>query len=124
MGRALLANILPEGLPFELINRDMNKRAISDVINACYRRLGLKDTVIFCDRLMYTGFEYSTIASISFGVNDMVVPDEKEPILESTGKTVEEIERQFARGLLTNDERRNKVVDSWSRRRTTTWRRR
>ena len=114
VGRALLADILPEGLPFELINRDMNKRAISDVINACYRRLGLKDTVIFCDRLMYTGFEYSTIASISFGVNDMVVPEEKDGILDSTGKTVEEIERQYARGLLTNDERRNKVVDSWS----------
>ena len=114
VGRALLADILPEGLPFELINRDMNKRAISDVINACYRRLGLKDTVIFCDRLMYTGFEYSTIASISFGVNDMVVPEEKDGILDGTGKTVEEIERQYARGLLTNDERRNKVVDSWS----------
>ena len=114
VGRALLADILPEGLPFELINRDMNKRAISDVINACYRRLGLKDTVIFCDRLMYTGFEYSTIASISFGVNDMVVPEEKDGILDNTGKTVEEIERQYARGLLTNDERRNKVVDSWS----------
>ena len=114
VGRALLADILPEGLPFELINRDMNKRAISDVINACYRRLGLKDTVIFCDRLMYTGFEYSTIASISFGVNDMVVPEEKDGILDGTGKAVEEIERQYARGLLTNDERRNKVVDSWS----------
>ena len=114
VGRALLADILPEGMPFELINRDMNKRAISAVINACYRRLGLKDTVIFCDRLMYTGFEYSTIASISFGVDDMVVPDEKEDILESAGKTVEEIGRQYARGLLTSDERRNKVVDSWS----------
>ncbi len=115
IGRALLASVLPKGLPFALINRDMNKRAISSVINACYRRLGLKDTVMFCDRLMYAGFEYSTIASISFGVNDMVVPDEKEEILESAGKTVEEIERQYARGLLTNDERRNKVVDSWSR---------
>ena len=114
VGRALLGEILPKGLPFDVVNRDMNKRAISGAINACYRSLGLKDTVIFCDRLMYTGFEYSTISSISFGVNDMVVPEEKTAILESTEKTVAEIERQYARGLLTNDERRNKVVDSWS----------
>ena len=114
VGRALLARSLPEGLPFDLINRDMNKRAISNVIDACYRQLGLKDTVIFCDRLMYTGFRYSTVASISFGVNDMAVPDEKEAILETAKQAVDEIEKQYERGLLTNDERRNKVVDCWS----------
>jgi len=114
VGRALLAQILPEGLPFEVVNRNMSKRAISDAINVCYRLLGLKDTVIFCDRLMYTGFHYSTVAGISFGVDDMVVPEEKSDILKQAEGTVAEIERQYSRGLLTNDERRNKVVDSWS----------
>ena len=114
VGRALLAQILPEGLPFEVVNRNMSKRAISDSINACYRLLGLKDTVIFCDQLMYTGFHYSTVAGISFGVDDMVVPEEKDEILKAAEQTVAGIERQYSRGLLTNDERRNKVVDSWS----------
>ncbi len=114
VGRALLAGILPKGLPFDLINRDMNKRAISEAIDTCYRLLGLKETVVFCDRLMYAGFEYSTIASISFGVDDMVVPEEKVAILDNAEQAVAEIERQYERGLLTNDERRNKVVDCWS----------
>ena len=114
VGRALLSETLPEGLPFELINRDMTKAAISNVINACYRRLGLKDTAVFCDRLMYTGFHYSTVASISFGVDDMAVPAEKTAILEEAERAVAVIEEQYERGLLTHDERRNKMVDCWS----------
>ena len=114
VGRALLSETLPAGLPFELIDRDMTKAAISSVINACYRRLGLKDTVVFCDRLMYTGFHYSTVASISFGVDDMVVPAEKAAILDEAGQAVAVIEEQYERGLLTHDERRNKMVDRWS----------
>ena len=114
VGRALLSETLPEGLPFELINRDMTKAAISTAINACYRRLGLKDTVVFCDRLMYAGFHYSTVSSISFGVDDMAVPVEKTAILEDAGKAVGTIEEQYERGLLTHDERRNKMVDCWS----------
>lgn len=113
-GRALLSAVLPEGLPFSLIDCDMNKRAVSNAINACYRKLGLKQTVMFCDRLMYIGFRYSTSAAISFGVDDMVVPEEKTEILEEARKSVAEIQAQYTRGLLTHDERRNKMVDSWS----------
>ena len=75
VGRALMAEILPEGLAFEVINKPMTKKAISRVIDACYRRLGLKDTVIFCDQLMYTGFKYATRAGASIGNNDMEIPE-------------------------------------------------
>ena len=115
VGRALLSTLLPKGLSFELINRDMSKKAISSVINACYRNLGLKKTVVFADRLMYTGFRFATIAGISIGVNDMVVPESKESILAVAESEVKEIQDQFASGLVTDGERYNKVVDIWSR---------
>ncbi|HEV2333437.1 MAG TPA: DNA-directed RNA polymerase subunit beta', partial [Gammaproteobacteria bacterium] len=115
VGRALLSEILPKGLPFELINRDMTKKAISSLINTCYRRVGLKETVIFADRIMYTGFSFATRAGVSIGVNDMVVPDEKGRILGAAESEVKEIEDQYASGLVTNGERYNKVVDIWSR---------
>jgi DNA-directed RNA polymerase subunit beta' len=115
VGRSLLSEILPEGMPFEQINRAMNKRAISATINLCYRQLGLKETVVFADQLMYTGFYYATRAGVSFGVNDMVVPKEKEAILESAENEVKDIQDQYAAGLVTDGERYNKVVDIWSR---------
>ncbi|HEX2668913.1 MAG TPA: DNA-directed RNA polymerase subunit beta' [Gammaproteobacteria bacterium] len=115
VGRALLSEILPKGLPFELINRDMSKKAISALINTCYRRVGLKETVIFADRVMYTGFSFATRAGVSIGVNDMVVPDEKERIIGAAESEVKEIEDQYASGLVTQGERYNKVVDIWSR---------
>ncbi|MFZ5620495.1 MAG: DNA-directed RNA polymerase subunit beta' [Pseudomonadota bacterium] len=115
VGRALLFEILPAGLPFALVNRDMSKKAISGLINACYRRVGLKETVIFADQLMYTGFAYATRAAVSFGVNDMVIPEEKSPILSRAEAEVKEIENQYVSGLVTNGERYNKVVDIWSR---------
>jgi DNA-directed RNA polymerase subunit beta' len=115
VGRALLSNLLPKGLSFDLVNRDMTKKAISNVINACYRNLGLKKTVVFADQLMYTGFRFATIAGISIGVNDMVVPDEKESILSVAESEVKEIQDQYASGLVTEGERYNKVVDIWSR---------
>jgi len=115
IGRALLSEVLPAGLSFELINRPMNKRAISSVINASYRQLGLKDTVVFADQLMYTGFHYATKAGVSFGVNDMVVPLEKSAILQSAENEVKDIQDQYAAGLVTDGERYNKVVDIWSR---------
>jgi DNA-directed RNA polymerase subunit beta' len=114
VGRALLSQILPGGLSFDLVNRDLNKRAISNLINECYRRVGLKETVIFADQLMYTGFYYATKAGISFGVADMVVPTEKGSILSSAEQEVKEIEEQYASGLVTKGERYNKVVDIWS----------
>ncbi|HEX9852888.1 MAG TPA: DNA-directed RNA polymerase subunit beta', partial [Woeseiaceae bacterium] len=98
VGRALLSTLLPVGLSFDLINRDMSKKAISSVINACYRNLGLKKTVVFADRLMYTGFRFATIAGISIGVNDMVVPESKEAILAVAESEVKEIQDQFASG--------------------------
>src|SRR5690606_12857829 len=94
VGRALLSEIMPEGLPFEQINRPMNKRAISATINLCYRQLGLKETVVFADQLMYTGFHYATRAGVSFGVNDMVVPEEKQAILEAAESEVKDIQDQ------------------------------
>jgi len=115
VGRALLSEILPEGLPFEVINKTMNKRAISGVINACYRALGLKDTVVFADRLMYTGFHYATRAGVSFGVDDMVIPEQKPDILNVAEDEVKDIQDQYAAGLVTDGERYNKVVDIWSR---------
>ncbi|MDX1405943.1 MAG: DNA-directed RNA polymerase subunit beta' [Woeseiaceae bacterium] len=115
IGRALLSTLLPAGLSFDLINRDMTKKAISNVINACYRNLGLKKTVVFADRLMYTGFRFATTAGISIGVNDMVVPESKEEILSSAEAEVLEIQNQYASGLVTEGERYNKVVDIWSR---------
>ena len=115
VGRALLSSLLPAGLSFDLVNRDMSKKAISNVINACYRNLGLKKTVVFADQLMYTGFRFATIAGISIGVNDMVVPENKEEILSAAEAEVKEIQNQYSSGLVTEGERYNKVVDIWSR---------
>lgn len=113
-GRALLSNILPDGLPFSLVNREMNKKAISGLINTAYRTLGLKTTVVFADKLMYTGFAYSTRAGVSIGIEDMVVPDEKSTIIQKAEMQVKNFEDQYSSGLITNGERYNKVVDIWS----------
>jgi DNA-directed RNA polymerase subunit beta' len=115
VGRALLSEIIPDGLSFDIVNQDMTKKAISATINACYRQLGLKDTVIFADRLMYTGFHYATRASVSFGVDDIVIPEQKTKIVAAADREVKEIQDQYSSGLVTNGERYNKVVDIWSR---------
>ena len=115
VGRALLAEILPEGLPFELANTDLTKKNISRLINSSYRRLGLKDTVVFADKLMYTGFAYATRAGVSIGIDDMLIPDEKKGILSEAEAEVLEIQEQYQSGLVTAGERYNKVVDIWSR---------
>lgn len=115
VGRALLSEILPEGLPFELANKPMTKKAISGLLNACYRQIGLKQTVIFADQLMYTGFHYATRSGISIGVDDLVIPDEKVEIIKLAEDEVKEIEAQYASGLVTHGERYNKVIDIWSR---------
>jgi len=115
VGRSLLSEILPEGLTFDLVNRDMTKKAISNLINACYRRVGLKETVIFADQLMYMGFSCATRAAVSFGINDMTIPEVKAKILSDAEDEVLEIENQYTSGLVTMGERYNKVVDIWSR---------
>ncbi|PCI74864.1 MAG: DNA-directed RNA polymerase subunit beta' [SAR86 cluster bacterium] len=115
VGRVLLFNIVPEGLPFSMVNQKMAKKQISLILNACYRDVGLKETVIFADQLMYTGYKYSTRSGSSIGVNDFVIPEEKETIIEQANTEVEEIEAQFASGLVTQGEKYNKVIDIWSR---------
>ena len=115
VGRVLLFNIVPEGLRFSMVNQKMAKKQISLILNACYRDVGLKETVIFADQLMYTGYKYSTRSGSSIGVNDFVIPDEKATIIDQANTEVEEIEAQFASGLVTQGEKYNKVIDIWSR---------
>ncbi|MEG1678536.1 MAG: DNA-directed RNA polymerase subunit beta', partial [Stenotrophomonas sp.] len=115
VGRALLSEIMPEGLPFELCNTEMTKKNISRLINQSYRLLGLKDTVVFADKLMYTGYAYATRAGVSIGIDDMLIPDEKKGILGEAEAEVLEIQEQYQSGLVTAGERYNKVVDIWSR---------
>jgi len=114
VGRLLLWRIVPQGLPFELINRAMTKKAVSKLLDVSYRNLGLKETVIFADQLMYTGFRFATYSGISIGINDLVVPDNKQELIAGAEDEVREIEQQFASGLVTQGERYNKVIDIWS----------
>jgi DNA-directed RNA polymerase subunit beta' len=115
IGRAVLADILPDGLPYEVLNCVLKKKAISNLINEAYRNVGLKETVIFADHLMYTGYKYATRAGVSFCADDMVVPAEKAAIISRADDDVSEIEDQYASGLVTQGERYNKVVDIWAR---------
>ena len=114
VGRSILSKILAPGLSFDLMNKDLTKKSISALINACYREVGLKETVIFADQLMYTGFAYAARSGASFGVNDMVIPEEKYRIIDEAEKEVQEIQEQYESGLVTNGERYNKVIDIWS----------
>ena len=115
VGRALLFDILPEGLDFEHVNKPMVKKAISRLINECYRTVGLKSTVILADRLMYAGFYFSTKSGSSIGVNDFAIPAAKAEIIGRAEAEVKEIENQYASGLVTHGEKYNKVIDIWSR---------
>jgi DNA-directed RNA polymerase subunit beta' len=114
VGRAILSEIIPAGMPYSLVNQNLGKKAISNLINSCYRQVGLKETVIFADQLMYTGFRYSTRSGISICINDMVIPEEKGALLAAADAEVKEIQKQYSSGLVTNGERYNKVVDIWS----------
>jgi len=115
VGRALLSEILPKGLPFALINKTLKKKEISRLINASFRRCGLKETVIFADRLLQSGFRLATRAGISISIDDMLVPKEKAGLIERAEKEVKEIEQQYVSGLVTAGERYNKVVDIWGK---------
>jgi DNA-directed RNA polymerase subunit beta' len=115
VGRALLSEILPPGLPFEAINKALKKKEISKLINLSFRRCGLRETVIFADKLMYNGFTMATRAGISIAVDDMLVPTQKDEIISAAEKEVQEIESQYTSGLVTQGERYNKVVDIWGR---------
>ncbi|WP_432471208.1 DNA-directed RNA polymerase subunit beta' [Amphritea sp. HPY] len=115
VGRAMLFNIVPTGLPFDLVNQAMTKKAISRLINTAYRIVGLKETVIFADQLMYTGFRQASVSGSSIGINDFVIPDEKVNIISEADAEVKEIEMQYGDGLVTQGEKYNKVIDIWSR---------
>jgi DNA-directed RNA polymerase subunit beta' len=114
-GRALLSEILPKGLPFEFINKALKKKEISRLINASFRKCGLKETVIFADKLLQYGFRLATRAGISISIEDMLVPTEKPGIIERAEKEVKEIANQYTSGLVTAGERYNKVVDIWGK---------
>src|SRR5688572_21372646 len=115
VGRALLSEILPAGLSVDLINKPLKKKEISRLINHAFRRCGLRETVIFADKLMYSGFTMATRAGISIAVDDMLVPQQKNQIISAAEKEVQEIESQYTSGLVTQGERYNKVVDIWGR---------
>jgi len=115
VGRAILSLILPKGMPYESINQALGKKQISGLINECYRRLGLKDTVMFADQIMYTGFHYAMKSGVSIGIDDLVIPPVKASIIESAEAEVTEINQQFQSGLVTAGEKYNKVIDIWSR---------
>jgi len=115
VGRALLSEILPKGLPFANINKALKKKEISKLINVSFRKCGLKETVVFADKLLQNGFRLATKAGISIAIDDMLVPSEKHDIIESASKEVKEIEQQYVSGLVTAGERYNKVVDIWGK---------
>src|SRR3990167_927157 len=114
-GRALLSEILPKGLPFSNINKALKKKEISKLINVSFRKCGLKETVVFADKLLQNGFRLATKAGISIAIEDMLVPPQKAGIIESAEKEVKEIEQQYVSGLVTSGERYNKVVDIWGK---------
>jgi DNA-directed RNA polymerase subunit beta' len=115
VGRALIWDIVPDGMPYELVNVDMTKKNISRLINYSYRYLGIKETVILADQIMYLGFKYATRSGVSFGIEDMEIPAKKADIIRAADSEVTEIQNQYASGLVTDGERYNKVVDIWSR---------
>ncbi len=115
VGRALIWDIVPDGMPYELVNVDMTKKNISRLINYSYRYLGIKETVILADQIMYMGFKYATRSGVSFGIEDMEIPAKKADIIRAADAEVGEIQNQYASGLVTDGERYNKVVDIWSR---------
>jgi DNA-directed RNA polymerase subunit beta' len=115
VGRALLSEILPKGLPFSNINKALKKKEISRLINVSFRKCGLKETVVFADKLLQSGFRLATRAGISIAIDDMLVPLEKQGLIERAEKEVKEIEQQYVSGLVTAGERYNKVVDIWGK---------
>ncbi len=115
VGRALLSEILPKGLPFANINKALKKKEISKLINVSFRKCGLKETVVFADKLLQNGFRLATRAGISIAVDDMLVPAEKHTIIERAETEVKEIAQQYSSGLVTAGERYNKVVDIWGK---------
>ncbi|OCG26505.1 DNA-directed RNA polymerase subunit beta' [Gilliamella sp. HK2] len=114
VGRAILWLIMPKGMSFSVINQPLGKKAISKILNICYRQLGMKDTVILADQIMYTGFAYAARSGVSVGIDDMEIPAKKSQIINEAEIEVAEIQEQFQSGLVTAGERYNKVIDIWA----------
>ena len=115
IGRAILSEILPKGLPFSVINRALKKKEISKLINISFRKCGLRATAVFADQLMQSGFRLATRAGISICVDDMLVPPQKATLIATAEQEVKQIEQQYSSGLVTAGERYNKVVDIWGK---------
>jgi DNA-directed RNA polymerase subunit beta' len=113
-GRVLLKEIVPDEIPFEIINQVMDKKALGELIDQAYRRLGSKATVILADRLRTLGYQFATRAGVSIGINDMQIPRDKQKFIDAANKQVAEIEEQYQEGLITDGERYNKVIDIWA----------
>jgi len=114
VGRTLLYDGIPPGLPFKLVNRVMGKKQLGDLIDACYRAFGQKETVLLADRLRSLGYFHATRAGASICVSDLIIPQKKVPLLVQAQTDVREIEDQYTEGLITDGERYNKVVDIWA----------
>ncbi|MEL6423804.1 MAG: DNA-directed RNA polymerase subunit beta', partial [Pseudomonadota bacterium] len=116
-GRMLLGELLPKraSLPFDVVNQLLTKKAITGLIDTVYRNCGQKETVIFCDQIMGLGYTHACKAGISFGKDDMVIPETKDKIVDETRELAREFEQQYQDGLITQGEKYNKVVDAWAK---------
>jgi DNA-directed RNA polymerase subunit beta' len=114
-GRILLSEVVPQQIPFALINRVMTKRALAELFDRCYRTAGTKETVLLADRIKDIGYRFATLSGVSIAVSDMVIPTRKQKIIEEASENIREIERQYNEGLITDGEKYNKVVDIWAK---------
>ncbi|MDL1971760.1 MAG: DNA-directed RNA polymerase subunit beta' [Deltaproteobacteria bacterium] len=115
VGRVLLKEIIPEEVPFKFINKLIRKKDIAILVNECYRRAGIKKTVIMCDKLKDLGFSQATKAGLSISISDLKIPEKKGYILAEAKRQVEDVQEQYRKGLITDGERYNKIVDIWSK---------
>ena len=114
VGRVVLYEIIPPEIPFAEANRTMKKKELGSLLDSSFLKAGNKATVIFADRLKDLGFEHATRAGISIGIQDMIIPEEKEALLDAAQADIQEIQDQYTKGLITDGERHNKVVDTWA----------
>src|SRR5690348_1550098 len=114
VGRVVLSDVLPSGMPFDYANKLMTKKEVTKLIDSVYRQAGHRETVMFLDKIKDTGFAYATRAGVSICIDNMHIPSKKEELLGKAQREVNEIERQYAEGLITNGERYNKVIDIWA----------
>ncbi len=115
VGRVLLYEVVPNEIPFDSVNKVMNKKEIASLIKLCYQKKGMKATVILSDKIKDLGYKYSTLGGISISTHDMLIPKKKKLLLEEAQREVKEVEKQYTKGIITSGERYNKVIDIWTR---------